>query len=491
MSESLSAEHERLGRAVTGIIADYARSLDGARVNSEATPADLEKLFDEPLPETGVSADEILARFTRDVIPHAMQIPSPRYYGLFNPTPLPIAVWADALCSAINQNGAAWRNSPAASVIEVRVLRWLCELVGYGGGSYGTLASGGSEANLIALKCARDNTDARVRDRGLRAAARDPVVYASEQCHYSFVKSIDILGMGREGLRKIATDDYFRIRINALREEIERDRRAGRVACCIVGAAGATSTGIIDPLDQLADVAREYNCWFHVDAAYGGALACSPRHRPLLSGIERAHSITIDPHKWMFVPFACGAVLVRDGARVLRDAFDITPEYLSEERGGADVRYDFFRYGQLGTRRFNALKIWMALKSLGTAGYASIIERQIELTRYLAMHLDELEDFQRLGEVQTAVCCFRFSPQPMREASGPALDRLQMALQQRVERSGEAWLSTTVLHGRRALRVNINSFLTEQRHVDDLVELLRRESARLMEVLNTGEERGV
>lgn len=491
MSESLSAEHERLGHAVTSIIADYARSLDGARVTSEATPADLEKLFNEPLPVTGLSADEILARFTRDVIPHAMQIPSPRYYGLFNPTPLPIAVWADALCSAINQNGAAWRNSPSASVIEARVLRWLCELVGYGSESYGTLASGGSEANLIALKCARDNIDAHVRDRGLRAAARELVVYASEQCHYSFVKSVDILGLGREGLRKIATDDYFRIRIDALREEVERDRRAGRVVCCIAGAAGATSTGIIDPLDQLAGVAREYNCWFHVDAAYGGALSCSPKHKPLLRGIERANSITVDPHKWMFVPFACGAVLVRDGARVLRDAFDITPEYLSEERGGADVEYDFFRYGQLGTRRFNALKIWMALKFLGTSGYASIIERQIELTRYLAMRLDELENFQRLGEVQTAVCCFRFSPRSMRDAGGPALDRLQMALQQRVERSGEAWLSTTMLHGRRALRVNINSFLTEQRHVDDLVELLRRESARLIEGLNTGQGRGV
>ncbi|HYE65207.1 MAG TPA: pyridoxal-dependent decarboxylase, partial [Pyrinomonadaceae bacterium] len=405
MNESLSAEHERLGLAVARMIADYARSLDHIRVTSDATPADLEKLFDEPLPATGTSADEILARFTRDVVPHAMQIPSPRYYGLFNPTPLPIAVWADALCSAINQNGAAWRNSPSASIIEARVLRWLCELVGYEDESFGTLTSGGSEANLVALKCARDSAHEQVRDRGVRAANGDLVIYASEQCHYSFEKSVDILGLGRDGLRKVATDERYHIRTEALREEIERDRREGRIPCCVAGVAGATSTGIIDPLDQLAEIAREYDCWFHVDAAYGGALAFSENHKHLLRGLERADSITIDPHKWMFVPFACGAVLVRGGGRVLRDAFDLTPEYMSEERGGADVEYDFFRYGQLGTRRFNALKIWMALKHLGTRGYAEIVERQVALVEHLAARLDALEDFERLGEVETALCC--------------------------------------------------------------------------------------
>ena len=481
--ESLSAEHERLGHAVTAIIKDYVRSLDGRRVTSEATPADLERLFDEPLPESGIGADEILQKFVRDVVPHAMQIPSPRYYGLFNPTPLPIAVWADALTAAINQNGAAWRNSPSASVIEARVLRWLCELVNYGQESYGTLTSGGSEANLIALKCARDRAHARVRDYGVRAAAGDLLVYASEQSHYSFEKSVDILGLGRKNLRKVAVDDRFHIRIDALREEIEHDRREGRVPICIAGAAGATSTGIIDPLEELADIAREYDCWFHVDAAYGGGLAFSEKHKHLLRGIERADSITIDPHKWMFVPFACGAVLVRDGARVLRDAFDITPEYLSEQREsmkGADVEYDFFRYGQLGTRRFNALKIWMALKFLGKRGYAEIIERQIELTRYLAARIDEMKDFVRVGQVETAVCCFRFLPERMRTADDATRNRLQMALQQRVEQSGKAWISTTVLQGDRAIRVNINSFLTERRHINDLVELLRRESAELM-----------
>ncbi|HLL75901.1 MAG TPA: pyridoxal-dependent decarboxylase [Pyrinomonadaceae bacterium] len=506
------ADHERLGRAAAEIVADYARSLDTRQVCSTASPAELEKLFDEPLPREGGDALEVFRRFEREIVTHAMHIPSPRYYGLFNPTPLPVAVWADALASALNQNGAAWRNSPAASVVEARVLRWLCELVGYPPGSFGTMTSGGSEANLVALKCARDRAADAIRDEGMRRARRrndgssesydnanglrdnagasyddgrdasqsvgDFIVYASEQCHYSFEKSVDILGLGRRNLRKIETDESFHIRTDLLRDRIERDLAAGNVPVCVAGAAGATSTGVIDPLDELADIAAEFSAWFHVDAAYGGALAMSEKYRHRLRGLERADSVTIDPHKWMFVPFAAGVTLVREGASVLRDAFDITPEYLSEERGGEDVPLDFFRYGQLGTRRFNALKVWAALKTLGTRGYAEIIERQIELTERLAARVSELEHFETIGRVETAVCNFRIVPPGVRNVR--ELDDLQRALQQRVERSGEAWISTTILGGRRALRANVNSFLTERRHVDDLVELLRRESHELL-----------
>src|SRR5215207_10485677 len=347
-TRALADEHERLGRAAVEIVSAYARSLDDAPVCSRATPEELDALFDEPLPTVGVSPEEVFEKFRRDVVPHAMNIPSPRYFGLFNPTPLPVAVWADAVASALNQNGAAWRNSPSLSVVEARVLRWLCQLVGYGPESFGTLTSGGSEANLVGLKCARDRAFGGARDRGLRAQGSKGrlVVYASEQCHYSFVKSVDILGLGRENLRKIETDERFHIRTDILRDAIERDLKEGHTPVCITGAAGATSTGIVDPLDELADIAREHNLWFHVDAAYGGALAFSEKHRWRLRGLERADSVAFDPHKWMFVPFECGALLVREGGRVLRDAFDITPEYLSEERGGADVEYDFFRYGQ-------------------------------------------------------------------------------------------------------------------------------------------------
>src|SRR6267143_6061027 len=205
-SESLREQHESLGRAVTKLISEQAAKLDSAPVTSPATPAELRTLFDEPLPISGMAAKDILAQFARDVAPHAMQIPSPRYFGQFNPTPLAIGVWADALCSALNQNAGAWRNGPTSALMEAQVIRWLCELIGYGPEAFGTLASGGSEANLIALKCARDHAARKICEVGVRAAG-DLTVYASEQCHFSIEKGVDILGLGRKSLRKIDTDE--------------------------------------------------------------------------------------------------------------------------------------------------------------------------------------------------------------------------------------------------------------------------------------------
>ena len=473
MIDDFVEQHKLLARLVPQIINDYAAALDSRRVTPAATPADLEKLFDEPLPENGVAIEEILRRFREEIEPNAMGVPSPKYFGQFNPTPLPIGVWADALSSLLNQNAGAWRNGPTSAMIEARVIRWLCDLLEYGPQSFGTLASGGSEANLLALKCARDRIK-NVKTSGVRAASSDLVVYASEQCHYSIDKSVDLLGLGRESLRKIPTDERFHIRTDVLREQIAHDRAEGLLPCCIVGVAGTTSTGVIDPLEDLASLAREVKCWFHIDAAYGGPLAFSPEHKEKLRGIALADSITFDPHKWMFVPFSCGATLVRDGGSVLRDSFDMSPEYLSEDRGGADVEFDFFRYGQMGTRRFNSLKLWMAIKFMGARGYARTVEHQIGLTNYLASKLDQMPGFKRVGQVETAVCCFRYLPGSLAQSDGSEQDRIQQRLQQIIERSGEAWLTTTVLHGRRAMRVNINSFLTEQRHVDTLLSALER-----------------
>jgi aromatic-L-amino-acid decarboxylase len=474
-NESLSEQHEKLGRAVTKLVAEHAARLDSAPVNSGVTPDDLQKLFDEPLPMRGMPAEQVLEQFARDIAPHAQQVPSPRYFGQFNPTPLAIGVWADALCSSLNQNAGAWRNGPASAMIEAQVIRWLCELIGYGSEAFGVLASGGSEANLIALKCARD----RALPEMIREGGPDglpPTVYTSDQCHFSVEKSLDILGLGRSSLRKIATDDRFHIRLDLLEAAIQKDLDEGRRLCGIVGVAGTTSTGVIDPLPALAELAGEHRCWFHVDAAYGGALAFSEKHKEKLRGIELADSVTFDPHKWMFVPFSCGATLVRDGGQVLRDSFDMSPEYLSEDRGFPDAQYDFFRYGQMGTRRFNALKLWMCFKFMGKAGYSETVERHIELTQYLAARLDALPDFERTGEIETAVCCFRYLPAAVRARPLADQDRVQQKLQQRIEHGGKAFFPSTVLQGRRALRVNVNSYLTETRHIDDLIELLKSEA---------------
>ena len=478
-TDELRELHAEIGSTVTKLISERASALESLPVAPPATPDDLKKLFEERLPQDGLPAKAILEQYAREVAPHAMQVPSPRYFGQFNPAPLAIGVWADALCSSLNQNAGAWRNGPTSAMIESQVIRWLCELIGYGPGAFGVLASGGSEANLIALKCARDRVSPEIAQTGAREGS-NLTVYTSEQCHYSVEKSLDIIGLGRESLRKIETDERFHISVDKLRETLASDIDAGRRPFCIVGVAGTTSTGVIDDLPALADIARAHDCWFHVDAAYGGALAFSDKHKPKLRDIERADSITFDPHKWMFVPFSCGATLVRDGGQVLRNSFDMSPEYLAENRGFDDAQYDFFRYGQMGTRRFNSLKLWMCFKFMGKRGYSETVEHHIQLTEYLAARLAALPDFERVGEIETAVCCFRYLPEPVRALSAKEQDDLQQRLQQRVERSGKAFFPSTILHGRRALRVNINSYLTEQRHVDDLVELLLSEGTALI-----------
>ena len=477
-ADELREQHEKIGSAVTKLISERAAALETLPVVPPATPDELKERFDGPLPSEGLPAEQILEQYANDVAPNAMQVPSPRYFGQFNPTPLAIGVWADALCSSLNQNAGAWRNGPTSAMIESQVIRWLCELIGYGKKAFGVLASGGSEANLIALKCARDCVSPDIARTGARDGS-NLTVYTSEQCHYSVEKSLDILGLGRESLRKVETDERFHVRLDSLREAIKEDIDAGRRPFCIVGVAGTTSTGVSDDLPALAALARQNDCWFHVDAAYGGALAFSDKHKSKLRGIEMADSITFDPHKWMFVPFSCGATLVRDGGQVLRNSFDMSPEYLSEDRGFDDAQYDFFRYGQMGTRRFNALKLWMCFMFMGKTGYSQTVERHIELTQHLARRLEDLPDFERIGEIETAVCCFRHLPEVVRAMSLEAQDNIQQALQQRIERSGKAFFPSTILHGRRALRVNINSYLTEQRHIDDLVELLKSEAEAL------------
>ncbi|WP_203996234.1 pyridoxal phosphate-dependent decarboxylase family protein [Virgisporangium aurantiacum] len=474
-ASAMADEHADLGAAMTGMISDYVRGLDEAPVCPPATPAELTTLLGAAMPVEGSDPMDVLDALRRKVVPHAMTISSPRYFGLFNPAPLPVAVWVDALCAALNQNGAAWRQSPSVSALESVVLGWLGEVIGQPEGGFGTLTSGGSEANLIALKCARDRAVRRAAHAGLAGSGAPIRVYASEQGHYSLRRGVDILGIGRDNLHTVDTDTSFRIRLDELRAAIEADLARGHRPAAIVGIAGSTSTGAIDPLDGLADLAAEYGLWYHVDAAYGGALAFSAMHGALLHGIERADSVTLDPHKWLFVPFSCGALLTRHGRAGLRSAFDCTPEYLDERRDDDDGGLDFFRYGQLGTRRGNALKLSAALSRLGRRGYAEIIDRQVSLTRRLATRLSAMADFEVLGAVQTAVCCARFLPGRLRDAPGPVQDELQQRLQQRIERGGRAWLATTVLDGRRVLRINVNSVLTRAEHIDELLVLLQEE----------------
>jgi glutamate/tyrosine decarboxylase-like PLP-dependent enzyme len=498
----------RMGYMFVDLVVEYLKGLEGRRVYGPVSPAGLDDLFDEQLPEEGCSLDDVVAECRTKVFPNTMAIGSRRYFGMMNPAPLPVTMFAETLCAAMNQNVASWRHAPAGTAIEKRVIRWLCELFGLGEHSFGTLVPGGSLANITGLKLAINRKLGRDISQVDREDPPGPELarltfYVSAQGHYSFDKAIDLLGLGRAQLRKIPEDDLFRIDLYELEKAIQADLDAGLSPCCVIGIAGTTNTGSIDKLERLAEIARRYECWFHVDAAYGGAVMLSRLYGPMLRGIGEADSITVDPHKWFYISFDAGGILVREGD-FLRKSFLVHPEYYMEwmrkegaatdEEGRLVIpdprgfhmgdKVNFFQYGVQGSRRFNALKVWLALKMVGRRQYAAWVEKDIELARVLAGKLRREQDFQLLGPNTLGVCNVRWEP---RDADGrprftaEETDQLNRDLQEWVEREGDAWFSHTTLKGRVALRVNVENRRMRRDDIVRLVKLLRQTTRRILE----------
>lgn len=498
-----------MGYAMVDLVVEYLQGLEGRRVYGPLTPAGLDDTFAEPLPEDGTPFADLVQDCRNRVFPNTMAIGSRRYFGMMNPAPLPVAIFSEALCAAMNQNTASWRHSPSGTAIEKRVIRWLCDLFGLPHRSFGTMTDGGSLANITGLKLAINRVLGRdlshINDLSAPGADLARLTfYVSSQAHYSFEKAIDLLGLGRGQLRRIPVDELFRIDLTALEAAITADRQAGLKPACIIGIAGTTNTGSIDKLDRLAALATQYGCWFHVDAAYGGAVMLSEMYRPMLRGIDRADSITVDPHKWFYMPFSAGGILVRDGD-FLRRSFLVYPEYYMEkyqrdaDAAGTEAappvppdrrgfhhgdKVNFFQYGIQGSRRLNALKLWLALRAVGRRQYAAWVEKDIELARIMAARMRRQPDFRILGPNTLGICNFRWEPRRPEGGmlfSAARTDRLNRQLQDLVEREGDAWFSYTVLDGQVALRVNVENRNMEQADIERLVAVIRRAADRLLE----------
>jgi aromatic-L-amino-acid decarboxylase len=465
------ADLRRFGREVADLIADHYASLDTIPITPRED-RDLDALFGGPLPEEGTDPFALLEEVRSKVFPASFHLPAPRYFGLFNPTPTVIGVFADALASALNQNLAAWSHGPAATHIEMTVVRWLCDLAGLGPAASGTLTSGGSLANVTALKVALNEQSPAVRRGGVAAAEGRPAFYVSTQAHYSLDKVADLLGLGTEAIRKVPCDAAGRILPEALEARIAEDRGSGFRPFCVVGIAGTTTSGAVDPLETLAEVASRRGLWYHVDAAWGGAARLCRNRRDLLRGIERADSVTLDPHKWFSVPFSAGAVVVREGA-ALRRAFEVRPSYVSDRAFAEHDDLNLFQLGVAGSRRFDALKVWLSLRQHGRRGYEEAIERQIGLAERLAEKVAASSDLEAASDPSLGVLCFRHVPGRLR-GDEEALDAHQMRIQDEVERRGRAWISTSILAGRRVLRFCATSYLSREAHVDLLLAEIRR-----------------
>lgn len=456
---------------IARLIAAWREGRDAAPVLERPDEGRLLDSLRSPLPVLGSPLPEILDEFREKILPFARRNDSPRFFGYICSGGSDAGVLADFLASGVNQNVTAWRSAPAAAEIERLVIEWIREIVGMPEGTGGLLLGGGSEANLTALAAARDAmAGADVSRGGLLTLGREMTLYASDQVHMSIPRAASLLGLGRENVRSIPSDAIFQIRIDLLREAVAADRADGRLPFCVVANAGSTNTGAVDPLPHLSAFCREEGLWLHVDAAYGGFARLSRHGRERLAGIDLADSVTIDPHKWLHVPFDCGAVLVKDPS-ALRAPFSEVGEYARSLEAGDRASFTFFEMGPDLSRRFRALKVWMVMRHLGTDRLGSLIDRDIENARSLAERIERSEDLELLAPVPLSIVCFRYAPS---KADEPDLDAVNRRILDALHREFRVYPTHSDLKGRFALRACLLNPRTEKEDLDLLVsEVLR------------------
>jgi len=378
------------------------------------------------------------------------------------------------LASALNLICAKWHFSPAASEVERRVIKWIAQFIGYAPEAGGCLLSGGSTGNLVGLAVARKQK-AQFDAASLGMQGGPPVtVYVSQEGHASLEKSMVLMGMGRNQLRKIAVLDDFTIDLEALEKQVTLDQKNGYRPICVVGNAGTTNTGAVDPLDALAKFCRNRRLWLHVDGAYGGLAAGTLAAGRLLAGLDQADSLVVNPHKWLYVPVEAACILVREPG-VLRDTFEIAADYLREESDATgDGPLDFKDYGPQLSRSFRALKVWMTFKAYGARKLRAAIDSNIEIMRYLADRIDKAQDFTRLAPVPLSVVCFQYrTPDTSVHRDQKYLNELNNRLLEALEKDGRVFLSGTKIHGKTALRACSVNHRLRREDANFLLDVIR------------------
>ncbi|HEU4927790.1 MAG TPA: pyridoxal-dependent decarboxylase [Vicinamibacterales bacterium] len=449
-------------------IADYFAAPDRYPVLSRVRPGEIRSALPSSAPEHGESFDAILSDFERVIIPGITHWNHPGFFAYFAISGSGPGVLAEFLSAALNVQAMLWRTSPAATELEEVTLAWLRQLIGLPDSFEGVIYDTASITTLHALAAAREVAVPDVRSHGLSGRAEIPRlrVYCSEHAHSSVDKAVILLGLGQEALCRIEADAEFRIRPDALAAALDEDRRLGFIPIAVVATVGTTSATSVDPLGAVAAICARARVWLHVDAAYAGVAAMLPEYHSLLKDAAGADSVVLNPHKWLFTPFDLSVLYCRRMDAV-RAAFSLTPEYLKTSES-SDVRNLMDTGIQLG-RRFRALKLWMVLRHFGAAGIRERLSEHIRLARLFARWVDESPEFERTAPVPFSVVCFR----------ARATDEFNAALLDRLNASGEVFLSHTKLAGRYTLRLAIGNLHTTERHVARAWHLIRQLAAEL------------
>lgn len=462
-----SATRRRLGYRLIDQIDNFFASLPQRPVQLPAAQRSFTAL-NNPLPEDGEDAAEILDTIFREMVDKGFHVPSANYFGLMNPTPTYMGVLAEALVAALNPQLATVKRSQLASKIEHQTVRWIGERVGWPGDFNGTFTSGGNEANFSGLALALAARFPNFIEDGAASLGGQPVLYASDEAHHSIDKSAGLLGIGRRALRRLRVNQNVQLDPEALEWAIANDRREGKQPFCLVATAGTTNTGAVDDLVALAEICRRENLWLHVDGAYGGSAIFSDKHRDLLRGIEQADSITIDPHKWLAVPLAAGVILTRH-PEMLERAFAVAAPYMPKAAEAKGI--DNSRISTQWTRRMNSLKLWLTLEVHGRKAYEEHIERQMQLAQSFVAWLNASEHFELAAPQVLPIVAFRVKAN---DARAEQLAAAHVEIVEEVTRDGGRWISETRVNGRSVLRMMVISYLTEEQHLRGLEEALTK-----------------
>jgi aromatic-L-amino-acid decarboxylase len=458
---------------VVDLMADYLAGVERYAVFPPIVPGSVAARLPASAPEEPESLDAILADYLALIEPNATHWQHPGFFAYFASTASGPGILGEMLIAALAQNPMLWRTSPSGTELEQVVVDWLRRALGLPDGFDGLLTDTASTSSLIALAAAREAAGIDAAATGIAARPDVPAlrVYASAEAHSSIEKACMTLGLGRASLVRIATNDRFELEPAALVAAIAADRAAGSRPIAIVATIGTTSSTSVDPVRAIAAIAEQEGLWLHVDAAYAGAVAIDPDLRAPFAGWERADSIVVNPHKWLWTPVDASLLLTRR-MDTLRDAFSLVPEYLRTVGEAGEARNYNEYTPQLG-RRFRALKLWIQLRWFGLEGLRRRIRRHIAFARAFAGWVDAAPDWERLAPVPFSTVCFRHVPAAM-AGDDEALDAQNAAIMDAVNRTGEVFLSHTRLHGRFTIRLAIGSLRTEERHVTRAWELLRR-----------------
>ncbi len=434
-------------------------------------PEEVKEVFDQPIPEQGQSPEEVYREFKQYIFPYNKGNVHPRFFAWIQGTGTPMGTFGDLLASGMNPNTTIGEHS--AMYVDRQVVNWCKQLMNFPTEASGILVSGGSMANITALTVARNSYgEEKIRQRGLKAASGQLLIYCSVETHSCILKAAEIIGLGTDAVRKIGVNERYELDVQLLKVQLENDLQAGFLPFCLVGTAGTVNTGAIDPMAELLEISRAYGLWFHVDGAYGALGKLDPNYAGALRAIEEADSLAFDLHKWLYVPYEVGCTLIRD-AKKHRNSFAITPNYLLQEKRGLSGGLDSINnYGFELSRGFKALKVWMSLKEHGREKYAAMITQNNRHAAYLAELVEQNPYLELTAPVSMSITCFRMIQPNWGEE---ALQALNKEILLRLQEEGIASPSSTILNGKYTLRIaNVN-----QRTRKEDMELLVREVLRI------------